>query len=116
MKRLKELLQDGKLKEAFRYIISNYVTLDYIANISGIHWRTLNKYNSDYYEYLNKEDSQKLLDVISGYIGADKLYLADYPNIKYRDYAEQDAEAKATRTTYREKVVNRVRELNAEIL
>lgn len=107
-------LNDGNLRTNFSKCV-NITSIDYVASVSGIHWRTLNKYNNGYYEYLDADDTQKLLKAIqSMYMPDTELLLCDFPNIVYKDYQEQDAEQKAIKEAYRQNISDRIKKYNAE--
>lgn len=104
--------EDGKLLYNFRLAL--YLTSkDYIHFISGIDWRILNKYDSEYYEFLNKEDTEKLLKAVNQIILPEHLHkeLKDYPNIKYIDYAPQDAERQEQKRAYSQKIKEKVQDM-----
>ncbi|MCR8745238.1 hypothetical protein [Romboutsia lituseburensis] len=98
-------LQDGKLYIAFNNI-KNMTSIDYIASVSGIDFRTLNKYDTGYYEYLDKEDTERLLNTINTMMLPTKLHrgLDAYPEIIYRDYEPQNAERQAEKRAYSNKI------------
>lgn len=114
MENILKTLREGNLRTNFSKCI-NTTSIDYVASVSGIHWRTLNKYHNGFYEHLDADDTQKLLKAIqSMYMPDTELLLCDFPEIICRDYKEQDAEQKALKEEYRQNMSDRVKKYNAE--
>ncbi|WP_042393634.1 hypothetical protein [Clostridium saudiense] len=97
-----ESLKKGNLKSIFNIVKIN-LGLHPIAIVSGIDYKTLVKYQSDYYLYLNRADTEKLLKAINDLYIPTKLHygLDHYNKIDFAEYEPQDAERREAKAEYR---------------
>ena len=106
-------LDKGNIRSVFNLIKLNIDTYA-IALASGINYRTIVKYDTGYYDYLNKEDTERLLKAINEMYLPSNLHfgLDRYTNIDYADYEPQDEYRKLERAEHREKIKKMVEEQN----
>lgn len=100
---------DGNIRSNLNYSIS-ITSKDYVELISGIDRKVFNKYVSGYYEHLNMEDTKKLLKAINTIMLPQKMHkdLEEFPNIKYVDYDQQEAERQEQKRAYSQRIKEKV--------
>lgn len=103
-------MDKGDIKKLFKVMISN-LGIHYIAVASGIDFKTLVRYEADIFKHLNKEDTERLLEVINEMYLPEKLHkgLEYYPMIKCVEYEEQLEEYKKAREKQRTRTLGAVK-------
>lgn len=111
------MLEKGNLKSVFNIVKAN-IDLNAITIASGIDYKTLVKYDSGYYLYLNEKDTEKLIQAINEMYIPTKLHygLDYYRNIEFMDYEIQDAEMRKARAEHREILRERVKKMGEDIM